>query len=168
MRSDQCPKQGAFSCTVGPEQAGKTSGLHTKMNIAEDEGVAVAYGEAGCFQYHAGIIPLVSFGVMPEFAEQRICQRLAEVQTVFGSLDKKFAQTVASAAEMTASALKKGRAVYFVGNGGSAADAQHWAAELVGRYLHDHTPLNAHALTVNSSVMTALGNDFPADEIFSR
>jgi D-sedoheptulose 7-phosphate isomerase len=105
---------------------------------------------------------------MSESTEQRIYQRLAEAQTVFGSLGKEFAQTVASAAEITSAGLKAGGAVYFVGNGGSAADAQHWAAELVGRYLHDHTPLNAHALTVNSSVMTALGNDFPADEIFSR
>ena len=52
--------------------------------------------------------------------------------------------------------------------GGSAADAQHWAAELVGRYLCERQPLNAHALTTNSSTYTALVNDYPAEEVFER
>ena len=68
----------------------------------------------------------------------------------------------------TRRALAGGGGVYLVGNGGSAADAQHWAAELVGRYLTERDPLNVHALTVNSSTFTALVNDYPPEEVFER
>ena len=56
----------------------------------------------------------------------------------------------------------------FCGNGGSAADSQHLAAEFVGKFLKDRAPLPAISLTVNSSQLTAIGNDFGFDEIFSR
>jgi D-sedoheptulose 7-phosphate isomerase len=58
--------------------------------------------------------------------------------------------------------------VYFCGNGGSAADAQHLACELAGRYLLDRPPLPAVALTTNSSTLTAIGNDFGYAETFAR
>ncbi|MFC2137179.1 SIS domain-containing protein [Bacteroidota bacterium] len=58
--------------------------------------------------------------------------------------------------------------VYFCGNGGSAADAQHIAAELSGRFYFDRPPLAAEALHVNSSYITAVANDYSYDEIFSR
>ena len=105
---------------------------------------------------------------MSETAHDRIRQRLSEAQAAYASLGEDFLAAVEQSAAMAVAALLGGGGVYFVGNGGSAADAQHWAAELVGRYLEDHPPLNAHALTVNSSVMTALGNDFPAEEVFQR
>jgi len=105
---------------------------------------------------------------MSETAHDRIRQRLSEAQAAYASLGEDFLAAVEQSAAMAVAALLGGGGVYFVGNGGSAADAQHWAAELVGRYLEDHAPLNAHALTVNSSVMTALGNDFPAEEVFQR
>ncbi len=62
---------------------------------------------------------------------------------------------------------KQGR-IYFAGNGGSAADAQHLAAELVGRFYLNRASLNAEALTVNSSSVTAIANDFGYDNLFSR
>src|ERR1700756_1044323 len=65
-------------------------------------------------------------------------------------------------------ALQKGRKVVFFGNGGSAADAQHISAELVGKFKKIRPPLRASALTTNTSVLTAIGNDFGFDEIFSR
>lgn len=96
-------------------------------------------------------------------------QRLAEAQATYAALGAAFAATVARAADLAIAALRRpGGGVYLAGNGGSAADAQHWAAELVGRYLVDRPPLNAHALTVNSSNFTALVNDYPADEVFER
>jgi D-sedoheptulose 7-phosphate isomerase len=55
-----------------------------------------------------------------------------------------------------------------MGNGGSAADAQHFVAELVGRFLTEHAPLNAHALTTNSSTLTCLINDYPPERLFAR
>jgi D-sedoheptulose 7-phosphate isomerase len=65
-------------------------------------------------------------------------------------------------------ALREGRRVAFFGNGGSAADAQHIAAELVGKFRRERPPLNALALTSNTSILTAIGNDFDFAEIFSR
>lgn len=58
--------------------------------------------------------------------------------------------------------------VFFCGNGGSAADAQHLAAELSGRYYYDRPPLFAEALHVNTSYITAVANDYSYDEIYSR
>ena len=65
-------------------------------------------------------------------------------------------------------ALKENRNVLIAGNGGSAADAQHFAAELAGQFIHPRKGLPAIALTTNSSILTAIGNDFSFDEIFSR
>jgi D-sedoheptulose 7-phosphate isomerase len=58
--------------------------------------------------------------------------------------------------------------IYLCGNGGSAADAQHVAAEFVGRFLRERRPLPAVALTTNSSILTAIGNDYAFDQIFAR
>jgi D-sedoheptulose 7-phosphate isomerase len=58
--------------------------------------------------------------------------------------------------------------VYSMGNGGSAADAQHLAAELVGRYARDRRPLAASALSVDPSVLTCIGNDYEFEKLFSR
>jgi D-sedoheptulose 7-phosphate isomerase len=65
-------------------------------------------------------------------------------------------------------ALRLGRKVVFFGNGGSAADAQHISAELVGKFKKARPPLRALALTTNTSILTAIGNDISFDEIFSR
>ncbi len=69
---------------------------------------------------------------------------------------------------MMASALKKGRKVIFFGNGGSAADAQHISAELVGKFKRIRPALRASALTTNTSILTAVGNDIGFDEIYLR
>ena len=97
-----------------------------------------------------------------------VMQRLQEAQSTFSALGAEFADTVAAAAGLGIAALKGGGGIYLAGNGGSAADAQHWAAELVGRYLTEREPLNVHALTVNSSTLTALVNDYPPEEVFER
>jgi D-sedoheptulose 7-phosphate isomerase len=65
-------------------------------------------------------------------------------------------------------AFAAGGRVYTFGNGGSAADAQHLAAELIGRYLRDRRPLPAVALTVDPSVLTCIANDYVFDEVFAR
>jgi D-sedoheptulose 7-phosphate isomerase len=71
-------------------------------------------------------------------------------------------------AHMISTALQKGRKVVFFGNGGSAADAQHISAELVGKFKKMRPALRASALTTNTSILTAIGNDFSFDEIFAR
>lgn len=63
---------------------------------------------------------------------------------------------------------RHGGRIYIAGNGGSAADAQHLAAEFIGKLARDRAPLPAEALTVDSSILTAIGNDYGYDEIFSR
>ncbi len=71
-------------------------------------------------------------------------------------------------ANLIAEAYNSGKKVLTAGNGGSAGDAQHIAAELVSKFMLDRPALNAIALTTNSSVLTAVGNDYSAEYIFSR
>jgi D-sedoheptulose 7-phosphate isomerase len=75
---------------------------------------------------------------------------------------------VAGVALSIADSIRAGGKLVLFGNGGSAADAQHIAAELVGRYLVDRNALPAIALTVNSSIVTAIANDYSYDDVFSR
>jgi len=75
---------------------------------------------------------------------------------------------VAKVSEIMIAALKGGNKIMLFGNGGSAGDAQHIAAELVGRFAFDRPPLPALALSVNSSCVTAIGNDYGYDLVFSR
>lgn len=65
-------------------------------------------------------------------------------------------------------ALRKGKKILFCGNGGSAADAQHLAAEFTGKFLIDRTAMPAMALTTNTSVLTAIGNDYSFEDVFMR
>ena len=64
--------------------------------------------------------------------------------------------------------LKEGKKILFCGNGGSAAEAQHLSAEFMGKFMIDRKPLPALALTVDTSALTAIGNDFGFDEVFAR
>jgi D-sedoheptulose 7-phosphate isomerase len=72
------------------------------------------------------------------------------------------------AAEAMVTALKSGHKIFWCGNGGSAADSQHMAAELVGRFRRERKALPSIALTTNSSIVTALGNDYGYDVVFQR
>lgn len=72
------------------------------------------------------------------------------------------------AAQTSIQSLQKGNKILFCGNGGIAADAQHLSAELSGRYLKDRNPLFAEALHVNSSYLTAVGNDYGFEEVYAR
>lgn len=75
---------------------------------------------------------------------------------------------ILGAVEAWKSALTGGGKVIFCGNGGSAADAQHLAAELMGKFLLDRAPMSAVSLTVDTSALTAIGNDYGFDSVFSR
>src|ERR1700676_3373102 len=76
--------------------------------------------------------------------------------------------TIAKVAALLVDALKQGNKILLFGNGGSAADAQHMAAEFVGRFGFDRPALPALALSVNTSCVTAIGNDYGFDQVFSR
>jgi D-sedoheptulose 7-phosphate isomerase len=91
---------------------------------------------------------------------------IATKQSLLGCTD--VVLMVAKVSEILADAFKQGNKVLLFGNGGSAADAQHIAAELVGRFAFDRPALPALALSVNSSCVTAIGNDYGFDQVFSR
>jgi D-sedoheptulose 7-phosphate isomerase len=78
------------------------------------------------------------------------------------------ADTVARAAELLIASIKSGGKVLIFGNGGSAADAQHIAAELVNRLNYDRPPIAAIALTTDTSILTSVGNDSAFDDLFER
>jgi D-sedoheptulose 7-phosphate isomerase len=91
---------------------------------------------------------------------------IATKQSLLGS--REVVSVVAKVSEILVDALKQRNKVLLFGNGGSAADAQHIAAELVGRFAFDRPALPAMALSVNSSCVTAIGNDYGFDQVFSR
>lgn len=93
---------------------------------------------------------------------------LRESARTLAQVQKRNASAVAAAAELILGCFENGGTVYFCGNGGSAADAQHFACEFAGRYLVDRPGLPAIALTTNSSSLTAIGNDYGYDDVFSR
>jgi len=82
--------------------------------------------------------------------------------------DEVLLEKIKTVSEKVAEVFKAGGRVYFCGNGGSAADAQHLAAEFTGRFYHDREPLPAEALHCNTSFLTAVANDYSYDQIYER
>lgn len=78
------------------------------------------------------------------------------------------AEPISRAADLMYNSLTQGNKILACGNGGSAADCQHFAAELVGRFERERMPLPAMALTTDSSIMTAVGNDYSYRDIFTK
>ena len=92
---------------------------------------------------------------------------LAEHQAVMTRLEALLPQ-IAAVADLMHGCLKRGNKLLFMGNGGSAADSQHIAAEIVGRYKRERKGLPAIALTTDTSILTSVGNDYGYEFIFSR
>jgi D-sedoheptulose 7-phosphate isomerase len=107
---------------------------------------------------------------MPSTHQPFIKGRIAEHLSLMNALleDAAYLAAVSDAGSAMAQALREGHRVLFFGNGGSAADAQHLAAELTGRFLLERQSLAGLALTTNSSSVTAIGNDYGFDEVFAR
>jgi D-sedoheptulose 7-phosphate isomerase len=99
-----------------------------------------------------------------EWFSDAVRDRVRLVQMVL----KECRPQIDEAAKLILGALETGHKVLACGNGGSAADAQHFAAELVGRYHTDRVPLPALSLAADPSVLTALANDFGYEEVFAR
>lgn len=102
-----------------------------------------------------------------QVAELLVGQRLENHFKVVQDM-RKIMPEVASAGLRVRTALEKGRKILICGNGGSAADSQHMAAEFVGRFVKERQSLPALALTVDTSLLTAVGNDYGFDCVFSR
>jgi len=101
---------------------------------------------------------------MADLVKDIIKESIKVKEAVLSNLSKEI-KTVSS---MIATSLKKGGKLIIFGNGGSAADAQHIAAELVGRFKLERQGLAAVALTTNTSVITSIANDYGYEEVFSR
>ena len=103
---------------------------------------------------------------MKLFIKEQIKSSLSVKQLMLSN--EQFVETIAQIADAAIKVYQQGHKLLLAGNGGSAADAQHMAGELVNRFVFDRKPLPAIALTANSSVLTAIGNDYSYDEVFSR
>tara|TARA_A100001015_G_scaffold284991_1_gene352058 strand:+ start:4979 stop:5542 length:564 start_codon:yes stop_codon:yes gene_type:complete len=97
-----------------------------------------------------------------------IKKTLTEISNNFNILAETSIPQIEEAAKIMIKSLKSGGKVMFCGNGGSASDAQHLSAELVGRYKRKRQPLASVALTTDTSIITAISNDFSFDYIFSK
>ena len=100
---------------------------------------------------------------MPDPARDQV----AEHRAVAGAIDA-LLPVLADVTERLCAAFEAGGRLYTFGNGGSAADAQHLAAELIGRYKRDRRPLPAVALSVDPSVVTCIANDYAYEDVFAR
>jgi D-sedoheptulose 7-phosphate isomerase len=102
--------------------------------------------------------------------ERLVVDRIQESVAVKRALleNGTFLTLVADVARVIVKSLRESGTVFFFGNGGSAADAQHLAAELTGRYLRERPGLRGMALTTNTSCLTGIGNDYGYDLVFAR
>jgi D-sedoheptulose 7-phosphate isomerase len=100
-----------------------------------------------------------------DIAREHLVKHRKTVETLSGG---NFYNIIQEIADICIEAIFSGNKIIFMGNGGSAADAQHLAAELIGRYLEERRPLSAIALNVNTSVITAVANDYSYEDIFAR
>lgn len=103
---------------------------------------------------------------LSDLVRTKLDEGLKVVEAV--SADSNLHATLVQAAEATAQALRSGRKLMIAGNGGSAADAQHLAAEFVCRLVEDRTAMRAVALTTNTSALTAISNDYGFERAFAR
>ena len=101
-----------------------------------------------------------------EHMRQAVAESIATKQRILE--DGALMSRLEEASKLVAASLRQGGKIHFCGNGGSAADAQHLAAELSGRFYYDRPPLNAEALHCNTSYLTAVGNDYGYEWVFAR
>ena len=103
---------------------------------------------------------------MNPLIKERIGESILVKQTIL--LDEKLMEIIQQVTDITTIAFKADKKILLCGNGGSASDAQHIAAEFSGRYYLDREPLDAEALHTNTSAVTAIANDYGYDEVFAR
>jgi len=103
---------------------------------------------------------------MKQLVQKQLAQSISTMQATLA--DPAIAETIVTIAELTAKSMTAGGKLLVAGNGGSAADAQHLVAEFVVRLVHNRPAMRAVALTTDSSIMTAAGNDFGFDCVFAR
>jgi len=105
---------------------------------------------------------------LPNDVRAAVSQHLQEHLAVVSKLDTQLGDQIVDVARLIAKALASGNILYWCGNGGSASDSQHLAAEFIGRFRNNRRPLASVALTTDTSVITCVANDFGYDQIFVR
>lgn len=101
-------------------------------------------------------------------AEAKISASFIEHEVLLAECRKELIPVIAQVTQVIRQALAAGNKIMLCGNGGSAADSQHIAAELIGRFKKERRPLSAIALTTDTSILTSLGNDYHFEDVFSR
>jgi D-sedoheptulose 7-phosphate isomerase len=131
------------------------------------------------FRLHAGpprvfYLSLIDFSeefpvpAFNDYAHKTIETSFAQHEALLSRCLQELSPLIIDAGRAIRSTLKQGGKVMFCGNGGSAADSQHIAAEFVGHFMKERGPLNAIALTTDTSILTAVGNDYSFNDVFSR
>ena len=105
---------------------------------------------------------------MKQDIKNQIARTIETHKKLLAEFEKNGIETVAAIAQMITKALKKKGTIYIFGNGGSAADAQHIAGELVGRFARERKGLAAVALSTDTSIITSIANDYTFENIFAR
>lgn len=112
----------------------------------------------------------MSIDLAPRHMQDFIESQILEARRIMGLMadDRQLQKAVKAAAEACIACLRAGGKILFAGNGGSAADAQHMAGEYVSRFMYDRPGLAAIALTTDTSILTAIGNDYGYEKLFAR
>ncbi|UCG46168.1 MAG: SIS domain-containing protein [Phycisphaerales bacterium] len=105
---------------------------------------------------------------MDQDTRKQIAQAVESHNAMVAALSESGAETIAAVADAITAAIRRNGAVYLCGNGGSAADAQHIAGELVGRFRRQRKPIPAVALSTDTSVITSIANDYSYEDVFAR
>jgi D-sedoheptulose 7-phosphate isomerase len=105
---------------------------------------------------------------MKQSDKKQIIKAIETHRKMLAEIKRRGIETIAAGAEAIIKALKANRCVYLCGNGGSAADAQHIAGELVGRFQRERKALAAVALSTDTSILTSIANDYAYEDVFAR
>lgn len=126
---------------------------------------------------HGEVAIMSAVAVLPQLEEvdlddstlhQRVMNDLDDHLDLFRTIRDSLCAEVVALGRQLRTALDDGKKILIAGNGGSAADAQHFSAELIGRFVRERRALPAIALTTDTSILTAVGNDYGYDEVFAR
>jgi D-sedoheptulose 7-phosphate isomerase len=120
---------------------------------------------------HDVFLPLPSRTARADVFQESVCRSLTQRRLALNAALVEMAEQpreICEAADLLYRTLRSGSKVLIAGNGGSAADAQHFAAELVGRFKRERRPYPVVALTTDTSILTAIANDYGYDQVFAR
>lgn len=150
---------------------------HVGMSVCPADAIREARLQADVVLHQAGgdgciweLLSILAEDRCPDSPESYLNARMAEHQLIFKRMaaDRPLAARIMAVGQALVERMQKGGQLFLCGNGGSAADAQHIAAEFVGRFYQERPALCAEALTVNTSILTAIGNDYGYERVFVR